>query len=50
MPAALNMGELLHDNTLDDNTNKMEGPVSSLIQRIGSAFSTPVIGDEIKNQ
>ena len=48
LPAALNMGELLHDNTLDDNTNKMEGPVSSLIQRIGSAFSTPVTGDDIK--
>lgn len=38
LPAALNMGELLHDNTLDDNTNKMEGPISSLMHSIGSAF------------
>ena len=27
LPAALNMGELLNDSTLDDNTNKMEGPM-----------------------
>jgi hypothetical protein len=39
LPAALNMGELLHDTTLDDNTNKMEGPVSSLMHSIGSAFN-----------
>lgn len=49
LPAALNMGELLHDNTLDDNTNKMEGPISSLMQSIGAAFSKPVTGEEIKN-
>ena len=50
LPAALNMGELLHDNTLDDNTNKMEGPISSLMQSIGAAFSNPVTDEEIKNQ
>ena len=53
MPQAklgLHMGELLHDNTLDDNTNKMEGPVSSLLKSIGSAFSTPVTGEDIKTQ
>ena len=50
LPAALNMGELLHDNTLDDKTNKMEGPISSLMQSIGSAFSNPVTGDEVKPQ
>lgn len=49
LPAALNMGELLHDSTLDDNTNKMEGPISSLMQSIGSAFSSPVTGEEVKN-
>ncbi len=42
LPDQLNMGVLLNDTTLDDNTNKMEGPVSSLLQSIGSAFSTPV--------
>ena len=47
---ALNMGRYLHDNTLDDVTNKMEGPISSLIKNIGSAFSNPVTGEEIKNK
>ena len=41
LPAALHVGDLLNDTTLDDNTNKMEGPVSSLMHAIGSAFSTP---------
>ena len=50
LPAELNMGALLHDNTLDDNTNKMEGPISSLIQNIGAVFSSPVTGEEIKNK
>jgi hypothetical protein len=50
LPAALNMGELLHDGRLDDNTNKMEGPVSSLMQSIGAAFSGPVTEEEIKKQ
>ena len=47
---ALNMGPLLHDDTLDDATNKMEGPVSSLIQNIGNIFSSPVTDEEIKNK
>jgi len=50
LPPALNMGELLNDDTLDDNTNKMEGPISSLMKNIGSAFSNPVTGEEIKSQ
>ena len=48
LPAALNMGELLNDSTLDDKTNKMEGPMSSMMQTIGAAFSSPVIDEEIK--
>ena len=50
LPEALHMGDLLHDDTLDDNTNKMEGPVSSLMRNIGSVFSKPVTNDEIKNK
>ncbi len=46
LPAELNMGELLNDETLDDKTNKMEGPISSLVRSIGSAFSTPVTQEE----
>ncbi len=48
LPAELNMGELLNDTTLDDKTNKMEGPISSLMQSLGSAFSKPVSDEEIK--
>jgi hypothetical protein len=48
LPAALHMGDLLHDDTLDDNTNKMEGPISSLMHSIGSAFSKPVTEEETK--
>lgn len=39
LPASLHMGDLLNENTIDDRTNKMEGPISSLIQAIGSGFS-----------
>lgn len=49
LPAALHVGNLLDDDTLDDNTNKMEGPISSLMHSIGSAFSTPAT-EEDKHQ
>ena len=39
LPAVLQMGELLHNNTLDDRTNKMEGPLSNLMRALGSGFS-----------
>jgi hypothetical protein len=39
LPAALNLGKLLNDNALDDNTHKMEGPISSLMRNIGTALS-----------
>lgn len=41
LPAALHMGDILNDTSLDDNTNKMQGPLSSLMHSIGNAFSTP---------
>ena len=44
------MGALLHDETMDDNTNKMEGPVSTLIKNIGAAFTNPVTAEEIKQK
>jgi H+/gluconate symporter-like permease len=46
----LQMGVLLHDNTLDDKTNKMEGPISSLINTIGNAFSKPVSEEEVTSK
>lgn len=48
LPEALHMGELLKDDTLDDNTNKMEGPISSLMHKIGSAFSNPASEEKLQ--
>lgn len=39
LPAALNMGDVLNDETLDDKTNKMEGPVSTFMHRIEDTLS-----------
>ncbi len=39
LPPQLHLGEMLHDKTLDDNTHKMEGPVSSLMHKIENIFS-----------
>ena len=41
------MGQVLKEESLDDNTNKMEGPVSSLMHKIGSAFSKPSNEEEV---
>ena len=40
LPTGLNLGELLNDETLEDKTNKMEGPISSLMHKIEGSFST----------
>jgi hypothetical protein len=42
LPAELKIGLLLEDTTLDDRTNKMQGPVSSLMHKI----ETMVTGQE----
>lgn len=42
---ALHIGTSINDNALDDNTNKMEGPMSSLITSIGELFSSPASKD-----
>ena len=39
LPAAMNFGDLLHDETLDDRTNKMEGPVSNFMHKIEDKLS-----------
>jgi len=41
LPAELRVGDLVDDPTIDDKTNKMEGPVSNLIKAVGSVFSSP---------
>ena len=40
IPQGLKLGELLNDEGLEDVTNKMEGPVSSLMHMIENGFST----------
>jgi len=34
LPAALKIGDLLNEEVFDDRTNKMEGPVSSMMHKI----------------
>ena len=39
VPKGLAIGKLLDDGSLEDNTNKMEGPISSLMHKIENVFS-----------
>lgn len=39
LPAPLQLGSLLEDNTIDDRTNKMDGPISGLMHTIEKIFS-----------
>lgn len=39
LPEGLNLGKMLNDETLDDRTNKMDGPVSGTIHRIEKIFA-----------
>ncbi len=49
LPAALHLGEIINNDTIDDRTNKMEGPLSSLMQTIGSVFDSPTTEKEIES-
>lgn len=40
LPASLRLGTLLGNNNLDDRTNKMEGPISSLMHKIENQFNS----------
>lgn len=46
LPPALKMGIILNENVLDDQTNKMEGPVSGLMHSMSSFFSKPDTGKD----
>ncbi|TDH20046.1 hypothetical protein EXU57_21675 [Segetibacter sp. 3557_3] len=39
IPGALHIGDALHDNTIDDRTHKMEGPMSDAMHAIERLFS-----------
>ena len=45
LPAAMQMGDILNDEAMDDRTNKMEGPVSGFMHKIEKMLSK---GDESK--
>ena len=40
LPPELGLGEIMKDDTLDDRTNKMEGPISSIAPAIEDVFSS----------
>jgi hypothetical protein len=40
LPPALDLGTLLKNNSLDDRTGKMEGPVSSLMHNLEKSFNS----------
>ena len=40
LPAAMQMGDVLNEESLDDRTNKMEGPISNFMHAIENKFST----------
>lgn len=48
LPAALQLGALLDDDTLDDHTHKMDGPISGLMHKIEKAFSGAPPAEETK--
>lgn len=48
LPAALQLGALLDDDTLDDHTHKMDGPISGLMHKIEKAFSGAPPAEEEK--
>ena len=48
LPAALQLGYLINDNTLDDRTNKMEGPMSGIMHTFEKLFSDSDANDSSK--
>jgi hypothetical protein len=49
LPAAIEIGNILNDTTLDDRTNKMSGPVSGLMHGIEKVFAGTDSEDDKKN-
>ena len=48
LPAALKIGDMIHEPTLDDRTNKMQGPVSNAMHKIEKIFAGSDNPDEKK--
>lgn len=41
----LKVGVLLENDSMDDRTHKMDGPISGLVQSIGAAFDNPEVAE-----
>lgn len=50
LPSALYLGNILSDNTLDDRTNKMRGPISSFVHKIEEGFGKNDTDAEIRKK
>ena len=50
LPAELQMGDLLNDDTIDDRTNKMEGPMSNHMHFLEKLFSGGTTEDHKKDK
>lgn len=50
IPGAIHVGDLLHDNTIDDRTHQMQGPVSSLMHKLESGFSKPETAGDVQKK
>ena len=48
LPAALQLGYLINDNTIDDRTHKMEGPMSGIMHTFEKLFSDSDANDSSK--
>lgn len=40
LPATIKLGQIVGNNNLDDRTNKMEGPISSLMHKMEKQFNS----------
>jgi hypothetical protein len=50
LPGELQMGKLLDDDSIDDETQKMEGVVSGIMHSIGTAFDTTEAKEDIPEE
>lgn len=48
LPAALQLGSIVNDTTIDDRTNKMEGPMSGIMHAFEKIFSDSDANDSSK--
>ncbi len=48
LPAALQLGSIINDTTIDDRTNKMEGPMSGIMHTFEKIFSDSDANDSSK--